>query len=186
MDMLCFIFCSQDYLNWLTTDILQLFLVMQILTAGDGKGHYFQSVHTCLLHLWSQSGMQTGYGAMACHMTIWKMTFYQGHLQLWVWVSADSVQVNCPLCPYVLQGVCTAIQIALSLSLSPHLSLYLSPFLSLWISHAYTCSQTLYTEWETHSIHKEGLRLRNNVQISPQQRCKADKISLCILLKKRN
>lgn len=45
----CFIFRSQDYLNWLTTDILLLFSVMQILTAGVGKGHYFQSIHICLL-----------------------------------------------------------------------------------------------------------------------------------------
>lgn len=66
----------------------------------------------------AESGVQAGYGAIACHMTIWKMTFYQGHLQLWVWVSADSVWVNCPLCPYALQGVRTAIQIAFPLPLS--------------------------------------------------------------------
>lgn len=57
MDMLCFIFWSQDYLNWLTTDILQLFCLIQILTVGVGKGHYFQSIHTCLF----QSRVQTGY-----------------------------------------------------------------------------------------------------------------------------
>lgn len=115
---------------------LQLFPVMQILTAGVGTGHYFQSIHTCLFHPWSQSREQTRYGAIACHKTIWKMTFYQDHLQLWVWVSADSVQVNCPLCPYVLQGVCTAIQIAFFLSFSPHPFLYLSVFLSLTHTHA--------------------------------------------------
>lgn len=35
MDVQYFIFCSQEYLNWLTTDILQLLSVMQILTEWD-------------------------------------------------------------------------------------------------------------------------------------------------------
>lgn len=48
-----FLFRSQDYLNWLTTDILQLFSVMQIRTPGVGKGQHFQSLHTCLLQFWS-------------------------------------------------------------------------------------------------------------------------------------
>lgn len=144
MDMLCFIFCSQDYLNWLTTDILQLFPVMQILTAGGGKGHYFKSIHTCLLHLWIQSGVQTCYRAIACHMTIWNMTFYQGHLQLWVWVSADSVRVNCPLCPYVLQGVSTAIQIALGSCFSLSFSL---------------CGSLMHTHAHTHCTEREKYRI---------------------------
>lgn len=149
LDMLCFIFCSQDYLNWLTTDISQLFSVMQILTARDGKGQYFQSIHTCLLHVWRESRVETGSGVIACHMTIWEMTFYQGHLQLWAWVSADSVQVNCPPCPCVLQGVCTTIQIAIfPIFFSPHLFPYVSLFLSL--SLALSCihmlTNTLYTE----------------------------------------
>ncbi len=160
MDMLCFIFCNQDYLNWLTTDILQLFSVMQILTAGDGKGHYFQSICTCLLHLWSQSEVHTGYGAIAFHMTIWKMTFYQGHLQLCVWVSACSVQVNCPLCPYVLQGVCTTIQIAVFFS--PHLFLFLC--FSVAFSHIYA-----QIHRERKKQYKQGiLQPRSNMQISPQ------------------
>lgn len=138
MDMLCFIFCGQDYLNWLTSDILQLFSVMQILTAGAGKRHYFQSIHTCLFQSGGVEG--TCYEAVARHTTIWKMTFYQDYLQLWAWVTADSVQVNCSLCPYVLEGVCTAIQIALSLSLSPHHFLYLS--IVLYVVLSWTCSQT--------------------------------------------
>lgn len=140
--MLCFIFC-QDCLSWLTTDILQLFPVMQILNAGDGKGHYSQSINTCLLRLLGLCGVQTGYGAVACHGNIWKMTFYQGHLQLWVWVSADSVQVNCPQCPYVLYCVCTAIQITILLSFSSRLC---PVFLLLELHHVYTYSQTLHTE----------------------------------------
>lgn len=35
MDVLYFIFCSQEHLNWWTTDILQLLSVMQILTEWD-------------------------------------------------------------------------------------------------------------------------------------------------------
>ena len=156
LDMLCFIFWSQDYLNWLTTDISQLFSVMQILTARDGKGQYFQSIHTCLLHVWRESRVQTGSGVIACHMTIWEMTFYQGHLQLWAWVSADSVQVNCPPCPYVLQGVCTTIQIAIFPIFFPipPVHVCLSLFLSLWLSYAYTCSQTLCTWRKKYSANK--------------------------------
>lgn len=111
MDMLCSIFCSQEYLNWLTTDILRWLSVMQIFTVWDSKGHYFQRIHTCRLHRKRHSGLQIGFRAMTPHVTIWKMTFYQDHLLLWIWVSADSIQVNCCLCPYVLQNVCAAIQI---------------------------------------------------------------------------
>lgn len=35
MDVPYFIFCSQEYLNWLTTDILQLLSVMQISAEWD-------------------------------------------------------------------------------------------------------------------------------------------------------
>lgn len=140
MDMLCFIFCSQNYLNWLNTDILQLLSVMQILTVGDSKGHYFQSIHTCLLHLWRRSEVQIGYGAITCHVTIWKMTFYQDHLQLWIWVSANSIQVNCSLCPYVLHCHTSCF---LCFYFTPHLPESLSPF---YLRGAYTCLHALYTE----------------------------------------
>lgn len=105
-------------------------------------------------HLWSQSGVHTGYGAIACHMTIWKMTFYQGHLQLCIWVSADSVQVNCPLCPYVLQGVCTTIQIAFSLFHPPTSSCICR---SLRLSHA--CMLTNIQRKKKNSITKEDCGL---------------------------
>lgn len=35
------------------------------------------------------------------------MTFYRDHLHLWLWVSADSAQVNCFLCLYAPPDVCT-------------------------------------------------------------------------------
>lgn len=150
LDMLRFIFCSQDYLNWLTTDISQLFSVMQILTARDGKGQYFQSIHTCLLHVWRESQVQTGSGVIPYHMTIWEMTFYQGHLQLWAWVSADSVQVNCPPCPCVLQGVCTTIQIAI-------FPIFLHPTCScMSLSFSLTLSGSLmHTHAHKHFVHRE-------------------------------
>lgn len=71
------------WIDW-TLTFCSCCLWCKCLTAGDSKGHYFQSILTCFLHLWRHSGVQIGYGAITCHVTIWKMTFYQGHLLLWI------------------------------------------------------------------------------------------------------
>lgn len=72
----------------------------------DSKGHYSQSIHTCLLRLWG--GCRIGWrGHGFRHVTVWEMTFYRDHLHLWLWVSADSAQVNCFLCLYAPPDVCT-------------------------------------------------------------------------------
>lgn len=124
MDTLWFIFCSQDYLNWLTTDILQLLSVMQILTVGDSKGHYFQRIHTFHLSesVWGADWLQ-GY-----NLPRDKVTFYQVHLQLWIWVSADRSFAPCvhmwfkmPVLPYELFSLflhfppCLPVSVSLSL-----------------------------------------------------------------------
>lgn len=59
-----FIFSNQDYLNWLTTDILQLFSVIQILTAGNGKGHYIFKVVTPAFSVYGAGLARTGYGRL--------------------------------------------------------------------------------------------------------------------------
>lgn len=75
----------------------------------DSKGHYSQSIHTCLRRLggWGW-GCRIGWrGHGFRHVTVWEMTFYRDHLHLWLWVSADSAQVNCFLCLYAPADVCT-------------------------------------------------------------------------------
>lgn len=117
MDMLRFIFYNEDYWNWLTTDILQLFPVMQISSLQE-LALCSKDSHLPLSPPEASPRSSMATGPRPWHKTIWKMTFYRDHLQLWEWVSADSARVNRPPCPNVLPGVCTTIQIVFFLSFS--------------------------------------------------------------------
>lgn len=149
MDMLCFIFCSQDYLNWLTTDILLLLSVMQILTVGDSKGHYFQRIHTCLFHPRRHSGVQIGYRAITCHVTRWHFirTIFSCE---YGWVQTGHLP---PVSICAARCLHCRTRCFLSFFILPHVFLYLCPFLSLWRIHLLT--NTVYRR-ENCSIQKEN------------------------------
>jgi len=119
MDILCFIFCSQDYLNWLTTDILQLLHGMQILTEVMAKGIIFK----VFTHAFA--GVQnTGLGGHNLPHDNLKDDILSRPSS--VVSMGECIRRSGQLSPvsiqYVLQGVWTAIQIALSLSFHPSIS----------------------------------------------------------------
>lgn len=171
--LLCFIFYSQDYLNWLTTDILQLFSVMQILTAGVGKGHYFQSIHTCLLQSGAQTGCRATWPFQRWHFI---KTIFSGKYG-WVPIAFRSIV------PCVHMGCKVS---ALPYKLHSSVSFSLHHFLCLPLLHvsldnplvrAYARKRAqMNAEKQIYSLSCGGC-VWAGMQISPQQRCEADKTS---------
>lgn len=103
MDVQYFTFCSQEYLNWLTTDILQLLSVMQILTEWDVAMDIISWGLTPALSISVETfWAQPGFRPLRAMWLFERWHFSRTHLPLWIWVSGYRTQVNSFLCQHCL------------------------------------------------------------------------------------
>lgn len=124
------------FVNWLTTDISQLFSVMQISTAGDGKRASF-SKYSHLpppsMELVQGAGWLRGHSLPYDHLKDDILSRPSSLVSMGEWRQRPGQLSPVSICA------------ARCLHCHTNCTLPLPVSLSLWLSHEYICSQKLYT-----------------------------------------